>query len=420
MAETDPMTISERRKYIHKIWGRYRDSSKAEKGRYLDEAEEVTGLHRKSILRLLNGRLSRKPRSRERGKCYGPLVGDAVGLIAKSLDYPCAERLKYNLVWMAEQLHRFGELTLTDELREKLETVSVSTIKRLVRYPQHRLDKIAFRKYPSRPKNQLYAKIPVRKIAWDLHTPGHFEVDTVHHCGDSSNGSFIYTLQLVDVATGWSEITAIYGNAFAAMKDGFDFLLARLPFPVLEFHPDNGPEFVNQLLIKYWHDLLPNASLSRSKPYQKNDNRFVEENNHSLIRAYIGNSRFDSAAQLKALRDLENLLWLYHNCFLPCMRLEDKSFSSEGKLIKTYDHALPPLDRLLASDLPDKAKLIELADYRKTINPLFLRHKIDQAIAQLLALPCLGPDEKLDFRTTKLSIKDPSVTLSFEPTTVAQ
>jgi len=68
-----------------------------------------------------------------------------VKLIAKSLDYPCAERLKYNLVWMAEQLHRFGELTLNDTLRGKLETVSVSTIKRLVRYPEHRLDKIAFR-----------------------------------------------------------------------------------------------------------------------------------------------------------------------------------------------------------------------------------------------------------------------------------
>ena len=415
MAETDPMTISERRKYIHKIWGRYRDSSKSEKGKYLDEVEAVTGMHRKSILRLLNGRMSRKSRSKERGKSYGPLVGDVVRLIARSLDYPCAERLKYNLIWMAEQFHRFGELTLTNELREKLETISVSTIKRLVRYSERRLDKIAFRKYPTKPKNQLYASIPVKKIPWDAHIPGHFEVDTVHHCGDSSNSCYIYTLQLVDVATGWSEITAIYGNAFVAMKDGFDFILARLPFPVLEFHPDNGPEFVNQFLIKYWQNLVPKASLSRSKPYRKNDNRFVEENNHSLIRAYIGNSRFDSADQLKALRYLEDLLWLYHNCFLPCMRLEDKSFSSDGKLRKVYDHALPPLDRLLASDLPDKSRLLELADYRRTINPLFLRQKIDQAIAYLLSLPCLGPDEKLDFQTTKLNLKKPSVTLSFEP-----
>ena len=132
MAETDPMTINERRKYIYRIWGRYCDGTKQEKGYLLDEVEEVTGMHRKSIIRVLNGRLSRKPRSRERGKSYGAMAGDAARLIAKSLDYPCAERLKNNLVWMAEQLHRFGELTLTDELRGKLETMSVSTIKHLV------------------------------------------------------------------------------------------------------------------------------------------------------------------------------------------------------------------------------------------------------------------------------------------------
>ncbi len=98
MAETDPMTINERRKYIHKIWGRYRDSSKQEKSHLLDEAVQITGLHRKSILRILNGRLSRKPRAKNRGKTYGPTVAYAVRKIAKSLDYACAERLKPNLL----------------------------------------------------------------------------------------------------------------------------------------------------------------------------------------------------------------------------------------------------------------------------------------------------------------------------------
>jgi len=98
MAETDAMTIDERRKYLHKIWGRYRDSDKKGKSQLLDEVEKITGQHRKSILRILNGRLSRKKRKTERGKGYEARVGDAVRLIAKSLDYPCAERLKKNLV----------------------------------------------------------------------------------------------------------------------------------------------------------------------------------------------------------------------------------------------------------------------------------------------------------------------------------
>ncbi len=155
--------------------------------------------------------------------------------------------------------------------------------------------------------------------------------------------------------------------------------------------------------------------ITRSKPYRKNDNRFVEENNNSLIRAYIGPSRFDSAPQLEALRGLEELLWLYHNCFLPCMRLSEKSISAEGKPRRSFDSAQPPLDRLLASDLSDKVRLTELFEFRKTINPLLLREKIDQSIEKLLALPCLGRLEKVNFYKTKLNVKEPSVTLSFEP-----
>ena len=65
MAETDPMTINERRKYIHKIWDTYRKASKSEKSAILDQAEQVTKMHRKSLIRILNGRLSRKKRSSE-------------------------------------------------------------------------------------------------------------------------------------------------------------------------------------------------------------------------------------------------------------------------------------------------------------------------------------------------------------------
>lgn len=414
MAETDAMTVSERRKYIHKIWGRYRDSTKQEKSQLLDEAVKVTGLHRKSVLRILNGRLSRKPRAKNRGKTYGPIVADAVRKIAKSLDYACAERLKPNLVWMAELLQNHGELRLNDDLKQKLTTISVSTIKRLVKSPEHRLDKIAFRKATSKPNSRLKAKIPIKRIPWDTCMPGHFEIDTVHHCGDNVQGIYVHTLQLLDVASGWSEIVPVYGNSFAAMKDGFDYLLARLPFPVLEFHPDNGSEFINQLLLKYWKDLAPNLDITRSKPYRKNDNRFVEENNNSLIRAYVGSSRFDSAPQLEALRELEELLWLYHNCFLPCMRLQEKTISAEGKPRRSFAPAQPPLDRLLASDLSDKTRLIDLFEFRKAVNPLLLREKIDQAIEKLLALPCLGQLEKVDFYKTKLNVKEPSVTLSIE------
>lgn len=115
MIETESMTVNERRKYLYKMWGRYRGASKKEKGKLLDEMEAVLGMHRKAIIRVLNGRLSRKKRSRERGREYGVEVDDAVRVIARSLDYPCAERLQPNLGWMAQHLARHGELCLTEE-----------------------------------------------------------------------------------------------------------------------------------------------------------------------------------------------------------------------------------------------------------------------------------------------------------------
>ena len=95
MSETDPMSINERRKYLHKMWERYRKASRGEKGRLLDEMEQITGMHRKALIRELTGRLSRKKRAREQGPVYGAIVADAVRVIARSgLPNPCSSNRK--------------------------------------------------------------------------------------------------------------------------------------------------------------------------------------------------------------------------------------------------------------------------------------------------------------------------------------
>lgn len=122
MVEMERMSINERRKYLYKMWERYRKASRKEKGYLLDEMQAVTGMHRKSLIRLMRGRLSRKRRSRERGRTYGATVEDAVRVIAHSLDYPCAERLKGALVPVALHLQRLGEVRLEPGEHFDLET----------------------------------------------------------------------------------------------------------------------------------------------------------------------------------------------------------------------------------------------------------------------------------------------------------
>ena len=416
MSETEPMNIDERRKYIHKVWGRYREQGKKGKGRLLDEIEAVTGMHRKAIIRILNGRLSRKKRTRERGKEYGVEVSYAVQLIARSLDYPCAERLQPNLVWMAQHLQRHGELKIGKEVLEKLARISPSTLKRMLKPSERQRGKVAGQQPRRPPTHHLRKQYPMRKIAWDILEAGHFEVDLVHHGGETALGEYIHTLQMVDIATGWSEIVAVFGRSYRVMADGFDYLLARLPFAVREIHPDNGAEFFNVNLLRYWKDKAPDLQLSRSRPYQKNDNRFVEENNHSLIRAYIGHDRLDTQAQLKVLRQLHEKLWLYHNFFQPVMRLREKEYVSALQYRRKYDQAKTPFDRLKEKDILKENIQLQLETLRSQTNPMSLRNEIDGLISQLLSLPPLDHAETVNIFETLIKEADSSVTLSFEPT----
>jgi hypothetical protein len=302
MSYEERMTIDERRKYLHKVHFRYWQASRKERSALLDEMEAVTGLHRKALIRLIKGDLARKPRSQQRGKTYGSEVKAAVQVIAESLDYPCAERLQPNLVWMARHLIQHGELQTTPEVLEKLEQISVSTLWRLL--PPAERSRVAHRKKRPGAPNPLLATAPVRRIAWDEPQPGHCEADLVHHCGLSADGQYVHSLQLVDVATGWSECAALLGRSYLVLEDGFGRIFNRLPFPLLELQPDNGSEFFNHFLLKFLQGQVQGMELSRSRPFQKNDNRFVEENNYSLVRAYVGYQRLDTVAHTRLLNQL--------------------------------------------------------------------------------------------------------------------
>lgn len=387
MAETDPMTIDERRKYLHKMRIRYwRARQKSERSRLLDEMEQVTGLHRKSLIRLINGELARKPRRQQRGKTYGLAVDSVLSKIAQSLDYPCAERLKPNLVWMAEHLEAHGELQLSAEVREQLGRISVSSLRRHLPASEGVAERIAHRKNPPQSTFAQKQGIPMRRIDWDERRPGHFEVDLVHHCGLSADGQYIHTLQMLDVATGWSECVAVLGRSYLVMQDGFERILHRLPFEIQELHPDNGSEFLNAHLVRFWQDKV-HAQLSRSRPYYKNDNRFVEENNFSSVRAYVGYGRLDTVEQVHLLNQLYDQLWLYHNFFQPVMRLSEKQ-CLENRIRHIYDDALPPFDRLCKAGILLPARQRELEALRRQTNPIQLRQQIQTQIDRLYASPC--------------------------------
>ena len=250
MSHTDRMDIDERRKYLDKVQPGYQEANRAQKGLLLNEMVLVTGLHRKTLTRQMNSPLGRKKRCRERGKTYGSEVDDALRVIAESYDDICAERLQPNLVPMAEQLARHGELVVTEALLEQLGRISVSTVQRRLSRLRQDEPHRRRRKRTAKPSGLLH-QVPMGRIPWDVGEPGHFEVDLVHHCGSSASGLYICTLQMLDVATGWTERAAVLGRGYVAMQDAFQYLLGRIPVPVLEVHPDNDSVFFNQHMFRF-------------------------------------------------------------------------------------------------------------------------------------------------------------------------
>jgi hypothetical protein len=96
------------------------------------------------------------------------------------------------------------------------------------------------------------------------------------------------------------------------MVAGFRQVQQRLPFPITHLHPDNGSEFFNHHLLRYFGEEVTGLKLSRSRPYRKNDNRFVEQKNATLVRAYVGYQRLETPRQWVALNALYDQLWVYY------------------------------------------------------------------------------------------------------------
>ena len=388
MITEERMNIDERYKYLRKMRKRYDSASRKERSQLLCEMEIMTNLHRKSLIRLLHqpGPV-RKQRRKQRGRGYSHRVDDAIRVVGESLDWICAERLQPTLAETVKHLAVFGEMQLSDDLLGELEAVSISTVHRIIKRVRQDEYRLPQKRGKPRYDSGVIAQIPARRIPWNEAEPGHFEVDTVFHCGPDASGDFVLSLQAIDVATGWSERCAIFGRGQRETVRGFDIIRERCPIPLREIHPDNGPEFMNHHLFRYFGETVKGVRLSRSYRYRKNDNRFVEAKNFTLIRAYLGHVRLDTRSQLQLLNALYDDMWLYYNFFQPVLRQTEKTFSYDQlgvrRVHRKHDTARTPLQRLLGCDVLHHQTREHLTKLYQSTNPRQLRLSIHRQLDQL-------------------------------------
>ncbi|MDP2935380.1 MAG: hypothetical protein Q8O86_02700, partial [Dehalococcoidia bacterium] len=130
--------------------------------------------------------------------------------------------------------------------------------------------------------------------------------------------------------------------------------------------------------------------LMRSRPYDKNDNRFVEQKNDTLVRAYLGKDRFDTSIQCQKMNHLYDRMWLYYNFFQPVMRLEEKEVLPLGngvyKVKHKYDLSQTPFQRVCNTKAISQERKDELMALREGTNPRELRREIYGLLDELLNL----------------------------------
>ena len=375
------MDMHSREQYLETLREEYRRASKKEKGRILSEARKRTRLNRKVLIRKLA-----HPRPagtvRRRGASYGAEVVTALAQVWELFDFACGQRLAAALRTEVPRLRAAGELKCSDGIAAKLMQIAPKTIDRLLQHEKQ--VRSVNRTRSGRVHPLLYQKIPVKVAAdWDTSEVGNVQIDYVEHCGRSSGGQFIHTVSTVDICSGWWEGEPIRARTQEATGEALDVIRKRAPFRFREIHPDNDSGLINDLLWRYCR--RRQIRLSRSRPYKKNDNAWVEQRNWTHVRKVVGYRRFDTTQELAVLRSLYAALRLYRNFFQPTMKLVSKERIG-GKLHRRYDAPKTPYQRLLDSGQLSAAAEQRLRTQYQSLNVVELRRQVERLRNELFHL----------------------------------
>jgi hypothetical protein len=367
-----------------------RAKTRAQKSSLLDEICATTGYDRKYVTRHLAKRRSGRPARSKRGRrsiYQDPLLLKPLREIWKASNYPCSKRIKAMIpIWLPKYEAMYGQLG-QDE-REKILVISAATIDRVMSLT--RLQHRGRGKTTTKPGGLLRAQIPIQTGQWEERRPGFLEADTVAHCGGSMAGEFVFTLDCVDIATGWSEQRAIWNKSAAQVVKQMIEIERALPFPLLGFDADNGSEFINEQLVKHFLGRQRRVQFTRSRAYRKNDNAHVEQKNWTHVRQWIGYDRIDRHEALELLNDLYSNEWrLYHNLYGVSMKLVHKERKG-AKVIKRHDLPKTPYERVMESDAVSDHTKRGLRELFENTNPFILRKLIDRKLRKIFQL-CYSP-----------------------------
>jgi hypothetical protein len=391
------VSMTTRNELIRAISARYQQSDRPDKGRILDEFVAITGLSRKHAMRALRQGLPDKAQGARPGRrIYDDAVREALVVIWEASDRICGKRLKALVPPLLEAMERHGHLRLVPEVRERLLDMSAATIDRALRAVKQQATNRPKRR--SVPSLAVRRSVPVRTFAdWDNPPPGFVEADLVAHGGPSASGSFIQTLVLTDIASGWTECAPLLFREQRLLTEVLSEIRKLLPFALLGFDTDNDSVFMNETVRDYCQH--QEIAFTRSRPYRKNDQAFVEQKNGAIVRHVVGYRRFEGIPAAAALARLYASLRLFVNFFQPSFKLASKE--RWGALVrKRYHPPATPCQRLLDDPRVPAEVKAHLTELFVTLDPIRLLQQIREGQARLVDLA--------DAPVTPVSSSDPA------------
>ena len=364
---------------------RYGRRGRQARGRMLDEFCEQFGYSRKHAIQVLRARRP-APSGRPRP---GPVrVYDADVLrVTKALwlasDQLCGKRLAPALaLWLPFYEAREGWLPV--RLRRKVLAISPATLDRLLAPERAAQPRRGL--YGTKPGSLLRTQIPIHNEAWDVSQPGWLEADTVAHCGTSLAGDFIWSVTYTDIFSQWTESRAVWNKGAAGVVTRTREMEAALPFLLLGFDSDNGGEFLNYHLWRYFSERAAPVSFTRSRPYHKNDNAHVEQKNWSHARQLLGYERLEVEALLGPINALYTEVWNpLQNFFCPSLQLLEK-VKEGSRYRKRYAPAQTACARLLGWPELKALQRRELRARQAELDPLALVEDKERRLREIFAL----------------------------------
>lgn len=368
-----------KREYLKAIRERYQKSSRVRKSVILEEFVTVCGYSRKYAIRILNGDVD-PLETKHRGrvvKYSGEVIYHLVRLW-NAMGRPCSIRFKAALPeWI--EFDPDSILRENIQLRGLVLGVSRAHLDRLLRPYRTSSERGIGATHPG--LKSFRNRIPIEPKDWNVTAPGHVQSDTVAHCGDSLHGGFANTLTVTDIHTTWTETRGIWGKGAIRVIEAMRQIEKALPFGITNFKSDSGSEFMNYDLQNYFLDRGENAvRMTRSRPYKKDDNCYVEQKNFTHVREIFGYERIAQSDLVPLMNEIYAEYWCpLQNFFIPSMKILRKTRIG-ARIKKEYDAPRTPFQRLMECPEITEERKEEIKRVRAGLNPFKLQEGLDRKL----------------------------------------